>query len=383
MGVSVLNTRSLPPEEYGDVRYVNNFVSFFAGILLLGYFVSSSRLLAIAKTKEEANKIKGGTIVILAITAVAMTVLMITCGLIHKDILHKAYAYLFFSTSLVCISPLLLNYINTTSQGDNSIGTIALARLLPSTTYLVVGFLVYNCFGATPKLMLWLNNGIAIVILTILIICNHPSFKNLKKSLKIIQDENRKYGLHVYYGSIANISVAYIAGITLGLFSVNNINVAYYTLALTISSPLQMAPSVIGTTYFKHFAYQKYISSKILKTTALISILSFLIFCIVIFPLVRILYSPSYQIVAYFACFLALSAISTGIGDVFNRFLGAHGQGKSLRNGAWFSGIISLLGYTIGIYYFDIFGAISTRILSSAAYSISMIYYYRYFVKRA
>ena len=47
---SVLNTRVLSPELYGDVRYVQNIISFVSSILLVGYFTSGSRLLAISKS---------------------------------------------------------------------------------------------------------------------------------------------------------------------------------------------------------------------------------------------------------------------------------------------------------------------------------------------
>lgn len=379
MGVSVLNTRALPPAEYGDVRYVNNFISFFSGILLLGYFVSSSRLLAIAGNREEASRIKGGTVAILGITALALTAIIFLCGIIHQFVLHRDYAYLFYYVLPVCTCTLLLNYINTTSQGDNSISTIAFARCLPSLFYLGIAYCVFHFFKASPQLMLWLHNGIAVVILSILIFSGRPSFKNLKFSLKAIQAENKKYGLHVYYGSLANVSVAYIAGITLGLFASNNTNVAFYTLALTVTGPLAMAPSVIGTTFFKQFASQNKISPIVIKTTILVSVISLAGFDIFIFPLVHFLYDSSYQSVAYFSCFLALASTATGIGDVFNRFLGAHGQGRQIRNGAWMSGIISIVGYTAGVYFFDIYGAICTRILSAATYMVSMIYYYRQF----
>ena len=69
--VSILNTRSLTPNEYGDVRYINNFISFFSGILLFGYFTSGSRLLALAKTKEEVLQLKGCLIGILTLTIIA------------------------------------------------------------------------------------------------------------------------------------------------------------------------------------------------------------------------------------------------------------------------------------------------------------------------
>lgn len=259
---------------------------------------------------------------------------------------------------------------------------IALARLLPSFSYLVIAFLVFNFYGATPERMLWLHNGIAVIILTYLILTNRPSFNNLRTSLNLLHAENKRYGLHVYYGTLANISIPYIAGVTLGIFANDNANVAFYTLALTISTPLSLAPSVIGTTYFKQFASQSCISPKVLKTTAGVSLLSLIAYIIIIFPLVDYLYDSSYQSVAIYGAFLAIAAIAQGTGDVFNRFLGAHGQGQQLRNGAWLSGIVSIIGYTLGVYYFEINGAIATRIISSLVYLISMSLYYIAYTKR-
>jgi O-antigen/teichoic acid export membrane protein len=141
--VSIVNTRFLEPSSYGDVRYVNNLIAFFSGIFLFGYFVSGSRLLALAKSKEEASKIKGGLIFILGITIILMILVMIISAFIHNYFLHKKFYYLFYIVIPVCSSTLLLNYINTSSQGDNSISTIAFARLLPQLTYLIIGFFIY------------------------------------------------------------------------------------------------------------------------------------------------------------------------------------------------------------------------------------------------
>ena len=75
--VSILNTSNLPPVEYGDVRYINNFISFFSGILLFGYFVSGSRLLALSKSKEETRRMKGILTTILLTTFATMMVIMV------------------------------------------------------------------------------------------------------------------------------------------------------------------------------------------------------------------------------------------------------------------------------------------------------------------
>lgn len=383
MLVSILNTRNLAPNEYGDVRYVSNIIQMLSGILLFGYFVTGSRLLAIAKSREEASQIKGGLVAILGMTVALMMVGMVVCGLIHHYILHKEYAWLFYTAIPVCGSALLLNYMNTSAQGDNSIYSIAAARLLPGAIYLLVAFFVYRQFGASNWLMLVLQNGIALIVLSVIIWNNKPSFKNLRQTFKALRKENKSYGLQVYYGSLASVSVQYVAGITLGMFAANNANVGYYSLSLTVTGPLAMLPSIIGTTYFKRFAHEDTISRKILVSTISLSIFSLIGFVILIYPVVGFLYDERYSDVALYSCILAIGFTFHGLGDVFNRFLGAHGQGKPLRNGSFITGAIALVGYTIGVYYFGIWGAIITKIASSLAYFLSMMIYYLTFVKRA
>ena len=367
----------MTPSTYGDVRYVNNIIAFFSGIFLFGYFVSGSRLLALAETKEEASRIKGALVSILGMTVLLLMVVLTICGLVHDYYLHKAYYSLFYVVLPVCSSTLLLNYINTSSQGDNSIPTIAAARLFPQLVYLIVAFFIYKYCGATSERMLLLQNGLYTVILAILIFKNSPKFSRLKESFKKLNAENKRYGLQVYWGSLANVSVQYIAGVSLGIFGADNTEVGFYTLALTVTSPLMMLPNVIGTTYFKQFAHQELIPRKVLWGTYLMSVITLIAFCILIYPVVDILYNTSYVDVAFYASVMAIGFTLHGLGDVYNRFLGAHGLGAYLRNAAFVSGGVALVGYTVGIYYGGIMAAIVTRILSSSIYFLMMFLYYR------
>ena len=54
---SIVNTRFLSPEDYGDLRYVQNIINFISIILLLGYFQSGSRLLALSHDEKKSKKI--------------------------------------------------------------------------------------------------------------------------------------------------------------------------------------------------------------------------------------------------------------------------------------------------------------------------------------
>lgn len=379
--VSILNTRSLCPSEYGDVRYINNIIALISGLFLFGYFVSGCRLLAVSKTREEAREIKGIMLVILFGTVLLMMLVMASLGFFYEIVLEKPYANLFFVALPFCGSTILLNYVNTSSQGDNSIGMIAKARLLPGVSYLIIGFLIYYYWGASSIKMILLQNGVYFVVLLVLIILNKPSFRNLRANWRKLNEENRGYGLQVYYGSLCNVSVQYIAGITLGLVALDNTDVGFYTLALTVTTPLAMLPNVIGTTKFKEFAHQNKISGKLIKYTMLLTLVTYLGFIVLIYPVVGFLYNESYGIVALYASFLALGNSFQGLGDVFNRFLGAHSQGKQLRNGAWAAGLVLMIGFTVGIYYWGIWAAIITKILGSLTYFVMMLYFYLNYVK--
>jgi O-antigen/teichoic acid export membrane protein len=381
--VSVLNTRNLNPTEFGDVRYVNNMMSFFSGLLLLGFFVSGSRLIAISKSNQNTAGIKGAMVIILIITILIMALLMIVSAFVHYKWLNANVSTLLLVAVPISASPLLLEYINTTAQGDNNIFSISMARLLPSLVYLIIAFLVYKYFGATSERMVLLQNGIAVVILAIIIYFSRPSFKYLKSSIERLKKENKKYGIQVYYGSITGVTLSYLAGITLGLFNTDNTSVGFYTLALTISTPLSMLPTIIGTTYFKRFAMESNISPKILMGSIILSLLSLLVFVILINPIVGLLYDKSYSAVAVYASLLAIGTTINGFGNMFNRFLGAHGQGKTLRNSAFICGAILVIGNFLFVYLWDIKGAIVTQILSSVGYCSTLIYYYYQFLRKA
>lgn len=373
---SILNTRFLSPEEYGNYRYVYNIISFLSSLLLFGYFVSGCRLLAVSKDNEINKRINGAMIIILAIAIGIMAAIMII-GSFIQDSLNASVSYLFLYSLPVCGAPLIINYINTTFQGENRIKGLSFARLLPYLIYIPIGYLWYNSIGSSAKTLMLLQNGCAITIYIILIASLKPKFTNLKPIFKMLNKENREYGFHVYVGSVLAVSFGYVSGITLGVFEDNNVYVGFYTLALTVAMPLSILPTIVGTTHFKEFANTDHIDKRIIRNTIIVSAISLIAFILMIVPIVKWAYSEDYAPVGYYACFIAIGMVLHGFGDMFNRFLGAHGKGKAIRNSAVITGIAQLVGSIIFVYYMGIIGAISTRIISSAIYFLMMTYYYK------
>lgn len=378
IGISVLNTHLLPPNEYGDVKYIVTIASFVASVLLLGYFVSGCRLLA-TKGKKERREIKGAMIIILMITSIVMTLVLLCFSLWHFLKGNNNLSILFLFGSIAGWALIIQNYINTSAQGDNSIHLIIIEKIAPGLLYLLIGTLIFQLLKNNSIGVLVMQYGMIAIVGTTAIWLSSPSFTNLKNTIKELNLENRRYGRQVYIGSLFGVSVGCLAPILLNILNSDNTFVGYFSLGIALAAPLSFLPSSIGTVYYKQFAHINRIDTKLLLFALALCLLSYLAFIILIYPVVSYVYPPEYSVVANYSIILAFGKLMHGCGDIFNRFLGAHGRGKELRNGALTCGTILIVGNLIGVYFFGIYGAIATSVLSSMGYFVSMyIYYFSY-----
>lgn len=376
---SIVNTRFLPPEEYGDVRYVQNIINFITAFLLFGYFLSGSRLMALSDDYAYTSKIKGMMIIILIMACVFLSMTMPICYFLHTE--KESVAALFLVSMPVCFYPLFLNYIEQTTTGDNQMGRLALARTLPYIVYLPLGYIIYSFYGATSTIMILLQWGIYSIIYIGIIISTKPLFKNLMPIWECLKEENRKYGIQLYIGSLVMVATNYLAGISLGYFNTDNREVGFYTLALTITAPLATLPSIVGTTFFKKFATQPCIPQKVIAFTLTMTAVTCVVFVLFINPVVTFLYTNRYAIVGKYASFLSIGFCIHGIGDMFNRFLCSHGQGVAVRNASIANGIMKIFGFILLVALFNTNGAIATTIACDIVYFLCLIYYYLNFIK--
>lgn len=375
---SIINTRSLDPVAYGDVRYIQNIIQFIASLLLFGYFLSGSRLLALSSSEYESRQVRGCMVVILLGAAGIMLLSMLVCAMVHMNRPH--IAKLFLISLPVCVYPLLSNYLNTTAQGDNHIVRLSVVRLLPIALYIPIAYWIYSVYGATTSRMVLLQWGLYSLVLVLVTISTKPLFQNLKGTFKRLNTENKAYGFQLYLGSLVMVATNYLAGISLGIFNADNVEVGYYTLALTVTAPLGMLPSIIGTTYFKEFAKLDHIPARVMRNTFWMTLGSCLVFVLLIKHIVVFLYTEDYLLVGTYASWLACGVCIHGFGDMLNRYLGSHGRGKEIRNASIANGIFKIFGYTLLVYLWNTPGALFTTILCDVIYSACIVYYYMRFV---
>jgi O-antigen/teichoic acid export membrane protein len=104
----------------------------------------------------------------------------------------------------------------------------------------------------------------------------------------------------------------------------------------------------------------------------------------VIVPIfINTFYGEKFHQVIYLNFIVSIGVALYGMGDYYNRFLGAHGHGKLLRNTAFIVGFLILVLNFILIPTMGAKGAAITRLSGGVSYLLCILYYYRKTVNKA
>ncbi|MBN2858623.1 MAG: oligosaccharide flippase family protein [Candidatus Delongbacteria bacterium] len=379
--ISVVNTRLLGPEVYGDYKFIHSVYSFFTIVIGFGFLQSVGKMLAEKKNEALRKELIGSSVLITVMMGCVFAVIMLIFAVFQKH---------FFPTDLsgviLMLTPVLFfvpfnKYFENVFQGDNKIYELAIFRQLPQLMYLV-SVIIMAKFG-------WLNLISAlyaqltafILVEAVLLVRLKPYFKNLKKNIKYIYEDTKTYGFHVYLGTLFGVASTSFAPVVLSYFSDSNVSVGYFSLAITVTAPLMMIPSVVGTTMFKEFANSPKIPAKATYATLGSSLVTLLLFLLIIKPVIIFLYTDKFIDVVPLAYIVSIAQILHGYGNYYNRFLGAHGLGKKLRNGAFLVGISNLAGFVFLVPAFGAYGAAFTKLSSGLVFVVSMYIYYIYYTR--
>lgn len=374
--ISVINTRLLGPERYGDLKFLQILFTFVVTFLTLGIFVSGARLLAQKKNETIKNQLIGNLLILAAAISVVLVIALFIFSFSEENIFHNELGRI-----IRIFSPLLFVFpfqlcLQSIMQGDNRIYELSVFQITPRILY-IIGAITFNYFvplSLTSALAMQLLGFVILIV--IMIIRFKPKFVNIKENLSIIWQENKTYGFQVYIGILAGVATSRLGGLSIGYF-IDNINVGFFSLALTTAMPLTMIPNAVGTTFFKDFANRNSIPQKATAVTVVLSIGALIIFLLVIKKVILLLYTTEYSAVVPLAYLVSIGCFFHGFGDYINRFLGAHGKGKELRNGAFAVGISNIVGYLILVYILGVKGAAITKIISGVIYFFVMLYYYK------
>ena len=379
IGTSVINTRILGPDSFGDYKFIQSIFDFLMVFFSVGVFHTGGRLIAYKKYEQNRREIIGTLYVITGVIAVAFVLTTLAVSYAQDAFYgNNLGPVIRLMLPLLFVFPFKTGTIKFL-EGDNKIYSLSTFSITPKALYLMA-LLVASYFttvDVTTALVIFLvANAIALVVVVPVL---KPKFHQIKENTKIILRENRGHGYHIYIGSlISNGSFQF--GTFVISYYLDNTNVGFYNLANTIAVPLSMVPQAVGTTFFKDFANLKKIPDKVVYSTIAISVTSFLAFVLIIKYVVVLLYSEEFLPVVPLVYIVSFAYLIEGFLLVLNRFLSAHGIGKELRNASFARGFINIIGFVVLTKIYGTMGASCTLLVGSIVYFLYLYVKYRQFV---
>ena len=367
VAISVFNARVLGPEIYGDFKFIQGVWRFLVAFLSGGIFVAGGRLLAQEQKKEFRQEIMGTLILICLAQGILFSTLIFLFSWPQEKIFNN-----FLGNDFRFIAPLIVfvsfrPFMENTLKGDNRVYSIGMFHVLPLAVYLLASLLVVKLtpFGLRSALFLTLLSLGTIVIMILWYLA--PLFRNIMVHAKKVWKETKVFGFDVWIGSLFNNNTILLAPLCIAYFH-DNLSVGYFSLSMTLASPLRFIPASIGVALFKRFANKDRIHPSITWATIGISVCSVVAFIIVLYLAFPIVYTENYLPALPLCYIIAIGAILQGIGGFFNNFLCAKGYGKASRNASLAQGVVNLLGYVTLVPPYAGLGAAVTLLASGMIY---------------
>jgi O-antigen/teichoic acid export membrane protein len=376
---SILTSRILGPARYGDLKFIQTLWLLLSLLCTFGLFQSGSRVLLLETEQSSAKQIIGMILLMALIMGAAI-------GLITALLAYPID--LFFHTNVASIvlilSPLIVGIplrdaIYLILQSTNQIALLSGFSLSPPLFYLL-GVLVMSRFIALSTGMILVIQQISLLgVVLVVILILRPKVGSFRDLLQKIKQENKTFGFPIYTGSLANSATSYINTLAISYW-VDNTAIGFFSLASTLTEPLKLIPNAVATASYKSFLSQKKVSGMLLGGTCIASLGSFMAAWWFFGEPLSWFYSEGFSSVGSIARVISVGAIVFGFGDIFNRFLGAHGLGETVRNVAYINGMVNVLGILFLTPFLGIQGAIITAVLGSVAYLIFMYISYKKFI---
>ena len=376
IGISVVNTRLLGSQQYGDLKFIQTIFRFVTIFVTLGLFVTGGRQIALKRNHRNNQSITGSLIFVASIVSAVLTIIIFVLSfsepLIFKNdlgyILRRFSPFMFVFPFQLCLENLF--------SGSNQIYKLSMFRIMPSLIYLVAALLFNYYFSSLSLVTALLIQLISMTcVVTFFVLLVKPSIVHLRRHVSKLWIANKTHGLQSYFGSLCGVATAHLAGLALGFYANTEI-VGFFSLAVSITMPLSMLPNAVGTAFYKDFANSKSIPLKVTIYTIFCSSIALLLFLLVVKKLVSVLYPAQFISIVPIAYFVACANCIHGYGDYLNRFIGAHGRGAFNRNGAIVVGVANVLGYVLLVKWYGIYGAAVTRVISAIIYLLIMYFYY-------
>lgn len=378
---NILLARYLGPHDFGSYMYLIALITLFTTIFTFGFFQAGGRAIVLSSNKSKIKQYYGAEYIITICLYLALVMFLYIYLYIDTNVKNKGleeYIPLLILSGWVM---LLRRYYDVLFQSDKRIKLLAFSRLGQPFLFLVL--LSFGYYYELNLYFIFIIFLITHVVNAAFVFLNlRPSFKSLKKRTYEVWLYNKRFGVHLYIGSVLPLSLASLSGILVSYNSDDNSGVGFYALAFSLVALISIIPNTIATVLFKDFSKMKLMPVKVVVSSFILAFIALIGLVLIVKPFVYYLYGSEYETVVMLVLIMVLGLLAHGMGDLYNRFLSANGYGVMIRNGAIFTGIFLLILNVILIPEYKEYGAAISTLLAGFFYFIAMYYFYFRVVKK-
>lgn len=377
---SILITRYLGAQDYGNYKFIDSVFRLAIILCNFGLYYAMSRALLLNNDRKRAREYYAVTLLMTLFLSIVMCVGLLIYAFCDHNIAEKGLL-----STFLCILPFgmvyILNYcFEVLLQADRQIGLLARVRLFPKIGYLFGGavalMFMQNVQFSKLLLVCYIYLVTQIVVYIHIFVKLSPKFQNLLQRWREVKQYNKEYGVDVYVGALFATGFAILPDLFISYFGLNNQGVGFYSLALMLSSPLSFIPSTIATMHYKEYANRKDISRKSIVVTIALSLFVMLVLWIAVPIFIKYFYPPEFNVVSKLCQIVSIGVLLYGMADFLNKFVGAKGQGKLLRNSSFAVGFSVLIFNIALVPTYGAFGAALAKLLAGVVYVSIMIFCY-------
>lgn len=379
---SAIITRVLGPEDYGILAFYGTIIGFALLFFRFGFSSSAGLLVAHEDDEGAIRRIVGVSVGIFVLIGASYSLFIFALSFVVDNVFDTSIRSILTWAAVPLMAAPFSFLITSIAQGTNRIHTLAsyqIAQRVISALGVLVLFALAGV-NVTSLIALGLGNG---MVCTLFVIARlRPSFEQLKVNAKTIWRKNREYGIHLYFGQIADQSTFRLGGIFIGYFA-NTTQLGFFALANMVTLPMVILSRALSMSLFRGFAKAERIPRKVISLN-----LVWLIGCVAAFGLfgkyaIVFLFSERFLPVARLVIPLSLAAFFQGAYQPYNMFLGATGRGKWLRNMSFVMSAVNVGANVALVPMWGAMGACIASILGNLTFYISCVVYYNRHLKEA
>lgn len=376
--LNILLARELGPIRYGDYTYLLSVLTLFTTIFTFGFFQAGGRALVLNSSHRRRLQYYGAELVILVFLYLLLNFALILFVQFDSNIREKGLLD-YFSILLLCSWVFLFKrYCEVLFQADGKVQLLSFSKIFQPILYLslIVLFAFFESdLSLRVVLIIFIGSNFFSVLVVVYII--RPNFNMLWRRLNEIWLYNKKFGFHLYLGSVLPLSLSMLSMMLISYYSDDNAGLAFYSIALSLSALITVIPNTMATVHYRSFSKSKVLPLELVAKTFMLTFIATFALIVCVQRFVQIAYGIDYVLVYKLVYILACGMLAHGFGDLLNRYLSAKGHGKYVRNASILTGLFLLSSSLMLIPIYQEYGAAISTSLTGLVYFLMLLFYYR------